>query len=223
MKCGENKIMENSLIRGSICDVLLRAHNNPKRKWKKVTFPVLYREVKNRIGSSRQIVLSNLNYLVDAKIIKLEKEKWTSVGIGRSKPSKGTTKYYSLKSSTIDKLERGQTWRPNKRKYSQNISIVNSNFNAPFAIGNDNNIVSYDINSDIAKIIELIKEKTDLIQQKEVIELIKTNLSLTLEAPDIKQTQIIIKKLQKLGQTWLIPIISQLVSTYFQHKLGINS
>lgn len=210
-------------VRQTVCEVLLYAHNNPKGKWRRVTLPILEREVKKKLDVSREEVLKEVRYLVDAKIVKLTKETQKTLGIGRSKPRSFAVEYYSLYSSTIDRMEKNNNWEPIKVIPQQSVSISNSIFYAPFAIGSENNIVTFETQTDIDKVLNLISQRTESNKQEEITKIVKTELAVLLENPEKEQAKKLINRLQAMGQTWLVPIITQLVATYFQHKLGINT
>ncbi|MGK5094910.1 hypothetical protein WDW89_23230, partial [Deltaproteobacteria bacterium TL4] len=135
-------------IQDAIIKVLFEAHRNPKGKFLNVTYEILQREVRNSIPCSREDVLREKRYLVDKHIIKEQKQTSLHKFMGKTMP-KFTTVYLSLSSAVIDKVQNGKDWRVEETNTPNRVTFNNSNFYAPFAIGSNNNVVSYNVGSDI--------------------------------------------------------------------------
>jgi len=109
------------------------------------------------------------------------------------------------------------------RQGGTTVNISGSPIMAPVTVGSGNYVISYNVSSDTGKILQMIQESSlDEAQKKELGELVNAELPKLLEEPDVKATQPFLEKIKSLGQTWLVPTITQMVATYFQHQLGIN-
>lgn len=107
---------------------------------------------------------------------------------------------------------------------SGNVHIENSHIYAPVTMGNQNTItanLTYNTKTDIDKIQEMIQQQLSLSEEtrSKLKELISQDLPPILENPNKEQTGGLISKITGIGQTWLVPIITQLVAAYFQHQL----
>lgn len=112
----------------------------------------------------------------------------------------------------------------NTRQGGTTVNISGSPIMAPVTVGSGNYVISYNVSSDTGKILQMIQEKSSLdeAQKKELSKLVNAELPKLLDEPDVKATQPFLEKIKSLGQTWLVPTITQMVATYFQHQLGIN-
>lgn len=115
-------------------------------------------------------------------------------------------------------------WIDDIRQAGTTVNITDSPIMAPVTIGDSNNVISYNVSSDTSKILQMIENKDSLseAQKKELGNLVNAELPNLLQEPDIKSTQPFLDKVKSLGHTWLVPVITQMVATYFQHRLGIN-
>lgn len=104
------------------------------------------------------------------------------------------------------------------------VNITDSPIFAPVTVGDGNYVISYNISSDTNKVLQMIEEKKGIGEdiKGKLSELIQSELPALLEKPELNVTKPFLEKLKSSGQTWLIPVITQMVATYFQHKLGIN-
>lgn len=300
-------------IRDAILHILHKAYRNPRGRYRHVTFPILYRDVKDSLSCEREDVLRELQYLMKKKLVDLRKERYAAVMIGRIKRPGGYATYYELSGSGIDIFEKSEKYgkirppviplrhkvnilkssddyqtalqypgdfqpqtcflpidanveegdkiqlmdankildekvvgkvdkyfggpgehieiqwadrRQNSGGGATTLNISDSTINAPIAAGVGNTIsisVSYNSSSDIEKILHLIDERASLDEEKkaEVKQLVRETLPQLLENPDLNRSKSLTEKLKGLGQDWLVPVITQVVAAYFQHKLGI--
>jgi hypothetical protein len=295
-------------IQNEILGVLFHAYRNPKGKYRNVTFPVLLRDVRDKVTCEREDVLREVRYLIEKKMVKTKKERYSGYKIGNSKMPGGYTEYYFLSGDAIDILQspgkysnigymlsrhtvkilkkdsgftlaqeyrgdfqpntcflpieasvveedkiqligtNGQVldekivgkvekyyddgplahievkWQDNtSSRGSTTVNISGSPILAPVTIGSGNYVVSYNSSADTNKIIQMVREKSlDEDTKNKVISLIQEELPKLLEKPEVSVTKPLLEKIKALGQTWLIPIVTQMAATYFQHQLGIN-
>lgn len=107
---------------------------------------------------------------------------------------------------------------------SGSVHIENSHIYAPVTMGNQNTItanLTYNTKTDIEKIQGIIQQQLSISEEirNKLKELISQDLPPILENPNKEQTGGLISKITNIGQTWLVPIITQLVAAYFQHQL----
>lgn len=113
----------------------------------------------------------------------------------------------------------------NTQSHSNQINITGSTVNGLIAAGNNNTIseITFNIEHDIKKIIDLIDLKDDISDED------KTKLKevITAELPNILNTQDkggfekLKNTFSSFKQTWLIPIVANLMSTYFGNQIGL--
>ncbi len=295
-------------IQNEILSILFQAHRSPKGRYRNVTFSVLQRDVRNAVTCEREDVLRELRYLIEKKLVKIKRERYSVYKIGNSKVPGGYTEYYFLSGDAIDMLQSpgryskigymitrhklkiltkasGYTsgiecmgdfqprtgflpvdvqvaegdkiqqldnngeiiqekivgridrfqgygvgdhieikWLEDIKQGGTTVNITDSPIMAPVTVGDGNYVISYNVSSDTAKIVQMIEGRESLTetQKKELGELVNMELPKLLNQPDIKATQPFLDKIKSLGQTWLVPIITQIIATYFQHQLGIN-
>lgn len=104
------------------------------------------------------------------------------------------------------------------------VNITDSPIFAPVTVGDSNYVISYNASSDTNKVLQLIEGRKDIESEtkSKISDLVKQELPSLLEKPDLGATKPFLEKVKSLGQTWLVPIITQMIATYFQHQLGIN-
>lgn len=296
-------------IQNAILDVLFTAYRNPKGRYRNVTFPILQRDVKDKLECDREDVLRELRYLMEKRMVKTKKERYPGIRIGNRKSPGGYTEYYFLSGNAIDLLQLpskysnigymlsrhkvkvlkkdsgfalAQEYRGDFQprtcflpieanvaegdkiqlistngqvvdekiagridKYYDNgplahievkwmdeirqngnttVNITDSNIQAPVTVGIGNYVVSYNVNDDTSKVLQMINERGigDEDKKDKLIAVIKDEFPKLLENPDINATKPLLEKVKSFGQTWLVPVITQMVATYFQHQLGIN-
>lgn len=295
-------------IQNEVLSILFQAHRNPKGRYRNVTLSVLQRDVRNVVTCEREDVLRELRYLMEKKLVKTKKERYSGYQVGNSKIPGGYTEYYFLSGDAIDMLQSpgryskigymmtrhklkiltkasgyasgiecmgdfqprtgflpvdvevaegdkiqqlddsgkviqekivGRVdryqgygigdhieikWLDDIKQAGTTVNITGSPIMAPVTIGNSNYVVSYNVSSDTGKVLQMIEKRDSLseAQKKELRDLVNAELPKLLQEPDVKATQPFLNRIQSLGQTWLVPIITQMVATYFQHQLGIN-
>lgn len=131
-------------------------------------------------------------------------------------------KYFGGYSEHIEVL-----WKTKSTSHPDNVvSISHSSIYAPITagVGNIVHSLTFTPSSDIDKILQFISDKQDLDEpsKEKLKNLIKSELPLLLKNPDINKTKGITDKLKSIGQDWIIPVVTQVVATYFSHSLGIN-
>ncbi len=134
----------------------------------------------------------------------------------------------------VDKYHNGrlahiEAHREDKRDgvVSSQIRIENSRIFAPITAGNGNVVMNatHDIDTDLRKVTELIDTRPGLgsSEKQKLKSLVETELPDLLSEPELKKSEQLISKIRNLGELWLVPIITQIVAAYFQHRVGINT
>lgn len=207
-------------IRDAIMQVLHNAYRNPRGRYIHVTMPVIWQDVRESVGSSREDIVRELKYL--------ELHSWIKKVTKKSKVGTNTftTEYFELSQQGVDLFE-------HKGKYSKadlgwqtklpTVRIENSTIHGPVTIGSGNIVNSYNTTTDMEKILQLVDARQEIseTQKTELKELIKEELEPLLKNPNLAQSKPFIEKLKSFGQIWLAPIITQLIASYLAYHLGI--
>jgi|GEM_PF-1048212 hypothetical protein len=211
-------------IRDQILALLHRAYRTPKGKYFKPTFMVIWPEIRKYTNCSREDALREIEYLLQHGWIKEHKDRIDHSIIGTSKLPPSYMIYYKLTAKGIDFFE-------NPGKYASDVTwksklpelkIEGSTIYGNITIGSNNNI-TYNAVSDIEHIIQLINQHNiETTNKTEIITLVKKELPNVLDNPNLNEAKSLIDKIKTFGQTWLVPIITQLIANYLSYKLGLS-
>lgn len=210
-------------LRDAIIAVLHKAYRNPKGKYQHVTSPILFRDVKDIIDCEREEIKREIDFLEKNNQIDTESVRYPLRKVGSMRFDAGSTKYYTLSAGILNRLEQHSKYSSDNwtQKSTNVIKIENSTINAPITAGQQI-VVSHNPQFDLENIVDLIEQNVSVQQKEQVTTIIKENLPNLLENPNPKGLGVLVDKIKKTGQTWLVPVITQLAASYFAFKLGLN-